>query len=506
MSTIKRFIKNYKFSIPLAALILVGVVFILTRGEEEVKAETILAAKTTVAQEVSVTGRVIPAQEVSLAVQAGGKVSAIPVKVGQKVSTGQTLLRVDSADLHVRLARQQASLEKAKLALSKQIPGAGNATDDLNKAFEDGYNTIADMFLDAPSIVTGLNDMLFNWRQSEYLVNDQQVRSVGGQTAIDYKNEAIRKYNLAKDRYDATLKKYKATTRASSPDVIEALINETYETTRLLADAVKDVRNVVDFLEDRMDAPFPTQLAADQANLTDYTEETNGHLSDLLAIRNTIEDSRDAITDESSDTESSRIDIRQAELDIQDTAVQIRNRTITSPMNGIITDISAKVGENISPGTPVISAISNGQFEIEANIPEADMAKVRLGALTEVTLDAYGSDVMFTAKVVSIAPAETLVDGVATYKTRFQFVENDERVKSGMTASLIITGERKDDVIAIPQRSVITKNDKKYVQVLENGKIVEKTVETGLRGSDGSIEIISGLVEGESVVVFNEEK
>jgi multidrug efflux pump subunit AcrA (membrane-fusion protein) len=145
-------------------------------------------------------------------------------------------------------------------------------------------------------------------------------------------------------------------------------------------------------------------------------------------------------------------------------------------------------------------------FEIDANIPEADIAKLKIGADANITFDAYGSDVVFKAKLITIDPAETIIDGVATYKSTFQFVDNDERIKSGMTASLTITGDRRDDVLRVPQRSVITKNGKKFVQVLEGETIVDKAVETGLRGSDGMIEILSGISEGENVVVFNQSK
>ncbi len=504
MQKIKRFLKNYKYSIPTIIVVVVVVIFLATRGGNQVKAETIIAEKGTVAQEVSVTGRVVPASDVALSIQSGGKVTSIPAKVGQNVKAGQTLLRVDSADLQVRLARQQASLAKTKLAYSKQAPGTFNATEDLKKAQDDGFNTIADTFLDLPSIITGLDDIINDWRHSPYL--EQEALRPLGQTALDTKQEVIRNYGKAKESYDTLYARYKAFNRTASPAELEAMLNDTYAITKNIADTVKATHNLVDYVENRTDTNRPAQIDTDQATLDTYTQETNTDLSALLSIKNAIKNGRDAINNESSDTESSQIDIRQAELDIQDTLVQINNRTIKSPVSGIVTDVKAEVGETISPGTPVISVISDNQYEIEANIPEADMAKVRVDAYTDVTLDAYGSDVVFKAKVVSINPSETLIEGVATYKTQFQFIDNDDRIKSGMTASLIIKGEKKENVIAIPQRSVITKGDNKFVQILVNEKIVEKPVQTGLRGSDGSIEIVSGINEGDKVVVFNEQK
>ena len=67
-----------------------------------------------------------------------------------------------------------------------------------------------------------------------------------------------------------------------------------------------------------------------------------------------------------------------------------------------------------------------------------------------------------------------------------------------MTANITIHGDRKDDVLAIPQRAIITASDgSKSVEVVSGGKIVNTPVSTGLRGSDGNIEITGGLTEGE---------
>lgn len=503
MKTIIRFFKNYKFSIPLAIIILIAIIFFATRGGGEVKAETIIAARKTISQEVSVTGRVVPAQSIDLSIQSGGKVTAVNAKVGQNVTAGQTLLRVDSADLQIRLERQQAALEKAKLAFNNQT-SQDQAADELKTAYEDGFNTLADSFIDIPDIVTELDNILYDASYSPYL-SDLNVRSMS-QNALNNKQAIGDSFDRAKIIQRDLTKKYNTFNRNASPEELEAILNNTHTLLKDLSDIIKDLRNLIVYVEERSGDSPPSEIDRDQSTLTTYISDINTHLSAISSVQTDIKDAEKGITDQSNDTQSGLIDIKQAELDIQDTFVQMNNRTIKSPVNGIVTDIDVEVGETISAGNPVISVISRNQYEIDANIPEADVAKVNVGANTEVTLDAYGSDVVFKATVISINPSETLIDGVATYKTTLQFVEDDTRIKSGMTASLIIKGEQKENVITIPQRSVITKGTTKYVEVVEGEKIVEKIVETGLRGSDGSIEITSGIAEGDKVVVFNEQK
>ncbi len=504
MTRIKKFLKNYKLSIPAGIVVLIIIFVIMSRsGGTQVKAESITTAKGIVAQEISVTGRVHAAQEVELAVQTGGRVSSIAGKVGKEVKAGEVILKVDTSDLQIRLGRQQAALAKVKLAYENQAPGASNASSDLKKAYEDGFNTIADTFLDIPSIIGDLDDMLNDPSHSSYLDNEA-IRPVGA-TALDTKLELAKDFRIAQEKYNILLPKYRALNRNSSSVELEAMLTDTYNLTKEIADIIKDTHNLIDYIEDKSNFTLPAQLNTDQATLDDHTSETNTHLSALLAIKDDIKQAREGISSEANNTTSSQIDIRQAELDIQDTLVQINNRTIKAPVDGVVTAINAEVGETISPSTAVVSIISVNQFEIEASVPEADVAKIQVGADTDVTLDAYGNDVIFKAKVVSVDPGERIVDGVATYKTTFQFVEKDNRIKSGMTASLIVKGERKENVIAISQRAVITKDGAKHVQVLVNGKIVEKPVQTGLRGSNGNIEITSGLTVGEQVVVFSEK-
>ena len=71
-------------------------------------------------------------------------------------------------------------------------------------------------------------------------------------------------------------------------------------------------------------------------------------------------------------------------------------------------------------------------YEAPTNIVWSERNRYEIGDNANITLDAYDSDVVFGARVTSIEPAETIVDGVATYKTTLQFNKKDRRVRSGM--------------------------------------------------------------------------
>ena len=75
-----------------------------------------------------------------------------------------------------------------------------------------------------------------------------------------------------------------------------------------------------------------------------------------------------------------------------------------------------------------------------------------------------------------------------------------------MTADLIISTNSKENVLAIPSRSIIYREGEKYVNILENGNLLDKLIVTGLKGDDGLIEIISGIKEGDEIVTFIDNK
>jgi multidrug efflux pump subunit AcrA (membrane-fusion protein) len=196
--------------------------------------------------------------------------------------------------------------------------------------------------------------------------------------------------------------------------------------------------------------------------------------------------------------------VEEAQANVDAAQANLSKSVITSPISGVITNINAKVGQTIQSGITAISVISYGQYDVEAFIPEADIAKIKIGNIATTTLDAYGSDTFFQTSVMKIDPGETILENVPTYKITLKFASSsDNRIKSGMTANLDILTAQKENALVVPSRSVYTLNNTKYVKSIDqinNKKITEIKVETGIRGVDGYVEIISGLKEGDKIV------
>lgn len=208
------------------------------------------------------------------------------------------------------------------------------------------------------------------------------------------------------------------------------------------------------------------------------------------------------------DLESYRAAVQAAGAALATTEANRHKALIYAPVAGVITQKNNEVGESNSSATPVLVMMPISDYEIEVNVSEADITKVKLEQTAAITLDAYGDDRVFKGRVLTIDPAETLISDVVYYKVKVVLdpaEANLQDIKAGMTANVTIFTNQRNNVLMIPERAVEEKNSRKYVRVLidsKNQKMKEKEITTGLRGNEGLIEIVSGLIEGEEVVTF----
>jgi len=223
-----------------------------------------------------------------------------------------------------------------------------------------------------------------------------------------------------------------------------------------------------------------------------------------------LEQARAAYDLKKAGTRKETVDAQRAQVDAQRaTLASLQNalekRTIIASIDGIVVDIPVVVGQTVTPAQAVVSIMTKGKFEIVANISEIDIAKVKVNDSVAITLDAFPGGDKWTGKVISIQPAEKVVEGVVFYETKIVFDNEDTRLRSGMTANLDVETARNDDALRMPLRALKEKSGRKFVQVMRAGKPVEVDVTTGLQSND-FVEIKSGLSVGDEVVVSSTAK
>ncbi|OGH58936.1 MAG: hypothetical protein A2725_04280 [Candidatus Magasanikbacteria bacterium RIFCSPHIGHO2_01_FULL_33_34] len=447
-----------------------------------------------------------------------------------EMKSGTRLEEIKIAQTKVDNAKSDLSIAKLDLETTKT-----KAQTDLENLYDDVINTLNDGHTKADNAInTQLDDLFTNVNNVDFTFepNNSQLE-VNALTArrdslleltklrteidkvhtsnLDFDNAlsvgktsllAVRYFlNLVGDVLDgdvslstATLATYKTNLNTAKTNVNTALTSISNLQQSILAQKNTNIDNINSIQAIVDGAEFDLRSAEDELNLklAGYTKEQ-------------VDAQTAKVQQAEANIVSQRAIINQKNASVESAQAKIEKNIIHSPIKGVITKQDAKEGEIVSANTIVISIISELEFEIEAYITEVDISKIKIGNKAQVVLDAYGDDELFEASVVSIDPAERVIEGVSTYKTTLQFSNGVEKIRSGMTADLEIMTNHLENIIAIPLRAVLNKDNNKVVRKLVNGEIVYENVTTGLRGSDGKVEILSGIKEGEIIITFIEE-
>ncbi len=210
------------------------------------------------------------------------------------------------------------------------------------------------------------------------------------------------------------------------------------------------------------------------------------------------------------DISLARSQLASAEANLDLVKKQISDSQIIAPIDGQISKINYEIGEQVSAAKAAILMLTENNFEVEVDIPESDIFKVKVGDVAAMTLDAFGEKRNFNGTVAFVDPAATSISNVIYYKVKVLFTDAPallSDIKAGMTANVVITTNNRHGIIIVPSRALVDKNGQgKIVRILidaKNNKITEVPVTIGLNGDDGLMEILSGDVkEGDAVVTF----
>ncbi len=542
------------FKKPLNIILILVVIFAVSgyyfyqRGNQKSPYEFTTVARGNVVQEVSVTGRVKSAESVDLAFEKSGKVAAINAAVGDKVTTDQILASLNNADAQAQLAQAQATLLKEETTLqqlkagtrAEEIQIAQTAVDNAEKSLNDAQNNLTIVSNKANVDLNNFYDDVRDILNNAYLQADDALNkeTLGMFTNDNSMSPQLTFTTDSQSTTDAQSKRVSAGSElVQFKSELDNLPSDRTGLDSILLKAENHLTIVLNFLNslgqalDNASGLTASVLSSYKYNvnlgrtnvtaaLTNVTNQTQAIASQKITNQNNINTAQTALSNSQNALATAKdnltlklagstpeqiaaqeAQVKYATANVQNYQAQIVKGVIRAPFSGVVTRQDAKVGEIATANAPEISVLSEVNFQIEANVPEADIAKIKIGDSAQVTLDAYGNDVVFDAQVVAIDPAETIIEGVATYKTTLQFTKEDERIKSGMTANVEILTAQKENVLVVPQRAIIGKNNEKSVKILEGKNVKEVSVKIGLKGSDGNIEILAGLKEGDKVII-----
>ena len=200
--------------------------------------------------------------------------------------------------------------------------------------------------------------------------------------------------------------------------------------------------------------------------------------------------------------------IAQTQAGLEEDQTNFEYTKIYAPMDGTVVSQSAKQGQtlNANQQAPVIVQIANlSKMTVDTQVSEADIGKLKEGM--PVYFTTLGQTQRWEASLRQILPTPTVTNNVVLYNAQFDVDNPDGKLMTQMTAQVFFVNAKADDVLTIPvavlqnRRSRQVDGGEAYrMQVIENGKPVERQVIIGLKDRVNA-QVLEGLKEGEQVLM-----
>lgn len=494
-------------------IIIAGVIsLIFYRYSKKPVYNFVTARQGEIIQEVSATGTTKPLENIVLGFEKSGVVKNVLVSAGDKIKSGQILAELDSAELQSSLAESLAGLNAEKTKLNSLQRGARPEEIQIAKtSFEKAVQDLGNDYAGAPDVARDA------YIKTEDAVRNQIIQLISNPDSNPQLTFNVSDFQISADiplkrqKTGAELNAWKNEIAAINAASSQNDINE------LIAAAAVHSATALDLLNRLMDALAKAAdlnsavLAAYQTSVTAARTSVNTSLTNIkirqqkiASQKLTVKQLEDELNLKLAGADPEEIKtqealVEKAAANVKNIETQISKTSLRSSIDGIITKQDAKTGEIAIANSPLITIINEENFEIEANIPEVDIGKIKTGNPVKIAFDAFPAET-FLGKVSYIDPAETIIDGVVNYKIKIFLDRPDSRLKSGLTAGLAIETQRKTGILILPQSAIIEKDSGDFVKVLENSKEKELPVALGIRGQNGDIEIVSGLENGQEVL------
>ena len=407
---------------------------------------TATADRGTVTSVVSGTGSLLPAGRMTVNFKAAGTLTEVDVRVGDKVTTGQVLARIDSSTQQAALAQAQASLAAAQANVqSTQSP------------------------LTAAQVA-----------QLQHQVTAAQQNY----------NDTVASVNATNQADAATVASDQAKVNADCPSGAQC----SQEQAQLANDQSKQHMDAISG-QSRINSASQ-QITSSRDNLAVQTQ----------VKPNALASSQAQVASAAAQAQAAQVALNQTTLTAPTSGVVISINGVPGESSGggtaqapgsLAPQPSSGAGSGASSGFMVID--DNSSYVAVMPFAETDAARLAANQTASLTFDAI-PNLTISGHVLSVSPSATVVSNVVDYYVSVVLTRTDPRQREGMTANASVTVAQADNAVRVPNAAVRTTGGTTMVTVLAKGQQVPTEVVTGIVG-DTYTEIKAGLNEGDTVVL-----
>lgn len=395
---------------------------------------------------ISATGSLMPERSLSLAFGTGGRVAEVLAAEGDIVTEGQALARLDTTDLELSLKQAQASLavSEANLARASKAPTAEELA-SAEAAVAAAEAALARLSQGPTDIDVQLAELAVEQAKNSLYGAQGNRDALAGNPAAGGGSLATAQAQVLNAEIGVTVAELNRQKLTLPPDA-------------------STVRNA------------EAQLA-----------QARSSLARLKALPSP------------EDVRVAEAQVQQAQVSVSLAENRLKDATLTAPFSGRLATLNVHVNDTVSPATPAGTLVDVSRFHLEVAIDETEIARIAVGQPAKVTLDAF-PDAPVAGTVSRIDLLGTSAQGIVDYTVTIALEETSLELRPLMTAAIEVLVETRTSVIVVPNRALRRDSDGKYVEVVRGGALMRVGVETGI-SNDENTEIVSGLSEGEAVVI-----
>ncbi len=580
------------FAIALIGLMAGGAVFVSRANAPAAKTElrTQAVTKGSVIQSVAVSGSVAASNQTKMSFKTAGKIAALYVSVGQQVTAGQPLAKLDTTDLEAALAQAQANLVTAQNNYNRTASTTSDSQKALNQARQQAaqdlataqaaLNKITTNYASAKSNFTAYTDNAASGissfqdslgtiqSQVDALIAEMSTIVGGGDTgdlrnalnAISAANSpalqnaransltllspALADYRSARSALLSVVADFDAALGAGSDTTSIASSLQLAQTSRLTTalDTTSAVLGTVQTSVTTAQSSLNTQSTktlhdpfdqwrADLATLytlvggqqqsvstvklkitqaATYLGTVNDAVGGSIATatqnvtttaqrgQQSIDAATTSLSSKPYDLASSQASVDNAASAVDTAQSNLTNATITAPTAGVVASVASQVGETAA--NPFMVLANTTALVLHGTIGESDVAKVKIGLVANIAVDAVTAAGRMTGRVTSLDPLATIQSGVPVYGIDVTIDLPNAQVKPGMTGTATVIIASRQGVLTVPNLAIRTTNGRRYLQILKDGEAVDTDVTFGI-ANDTTTEVVTGVAEGDLVVL-----
>ena len=478
---IKNWILEHKIWTAIILIVLVFAIYEIVKAATPTTSTTSYVVGTantgTIVSTVSGTGQVSTSSSLLITPQVSGIITSIQAKPGDHISKGQTIFVLNDQSAQSAVRDAKVNLASAQLALASANVQTNNTASSDATTVSNAYTALLNS---GPQAIA--NDIGTSSYQPPTVSGNYTLGIPGSITVTTYASSGGISFSTS------------------------GLVNSFGLTSSITPSPLGNSGLSLIF-PGKVVGGLTWTITLPNTGASNYLSNYNAYQAALTAQKQSSDTS--GVT--AIDLATKQLAVTQAQNSLTDAEQTLADCYVTAPFSGTLASVPVVVGQSVSSGTTLGTAITDQQVA-NVTLNEVDVAKVALGDKATLTFDAV-SGLTITGTVSEIDTVGTVSQGVVNYTVKISLDTSDSRIKSGMSVSANIATAVHQDVVMVPSSAVKTSNGASYVLTVPASTPVsttttgqtlattptQTTVQVGI--SDGTdTEITSGISDGDKIV------